>query len=43
MIENRALWGYQGEARGRGESEGRDKCTKHIGIVYLPCFRNILA
>jgi len=43
MIRNRALGGYQGEARGRGESEGRDMCTDHIEIVDLHSFRNILA
>jgi hypothetical protein len=26
MMENRWLWGYEGEARGRGESEGGICC-----------------
>jgi len=43
MIRNRALGGYQGEARGRGESEERDMCSNHIEIVDLHCFGNILA
>jgi hypothetical protein len=35
MMENRVLWGYEGEARGRGESEGLSCCLTRQGCPSI--------
>jgi hypothetical protein len=35
MMENRVLWGYEGEARGRGESEGLSYCLTRQGCPSI--------